>query len=156
MDQLVHFYLKNALAPATKKIYQSGQRRYINYCDKAHCQPLPLTEQRLCQFVAKLAEEGLSHQTIKSYLSATRQLQLAANLPEPHIGSMSKLEQVLKGIKEVKSRSVAQAHTRLPMNYYTGYPTTYATRLGPTTARFQSHYAMGTLMPLLLLLSMMR
>ena len=115
MDQLVHFHFKNALTPATKKTYRSGQRRYINYCDKAHCQPLPLTEQRLCQFVTKLAEEGLSHQTIQSYLTGTRQLQLAANLPEPHIGSMPKLEQVLKGIKVVKSRSVAQARTRLPI-----------------------------------------
>ena len=42
-------------------------------------------------------EDGLAPSTIKAYLSAVRHLQIAANLPDPQVGDMARLEQVIKG-----------------------------------------------------------
>ena len=58
-----------------------------------------LNEKLLCRYVSLLAHEGLSPKTIKSYLSAARHLQIAMSLPDPKIGEMVRLEQVIKGAK---------------------------------------------------------
>ncbi len=57
----------------------------------------------------------MSHTTIKSYLSAVRHLQIANNLPDPHMSDMPKLEGVLKGIKSVQARAQQKQRTRLPI-----------------------------------------
>ena len=63
--------------------------------------PLPLTEISLCAYVSFLAKDGVKYQSIKSYLSALRFLQISAGLPEPYVSSSwPRLEYVLKGIKK--------------------------------------------------------
>ena len=54
---------------------------------------------KISYVISYLANEGLAHQTIKSYLSAVCHLQISYGHPDPHIGDMPRLEQVLKGIK---------------------------------------------------------
>ena len=49
--------------------------------------------------MAQLARDGLVPNSIKSYLSAVRHLHLAMHLPDPKIGEMARLEQVIKGSK---------------------------------------------------------
>ena len=72
-----------------------------------------MREELLCRFVAQLADEGLSPNTIKPYLSAVRHLQVSMSLPDPRIGDMARLEQVLKGSKrEFAKRGPGQ---RLPV-----------------------------------------
>ena len=61
--------------------------------------PVPVCKNQLCYYVSYLANEGLAHQMIKSYLSAVRHLQISYGHPDPHIGDMPRLKQVLKGIK---------------------------------------------------------
>ena len=51
--------------------YRSGQTRFLRFCHEVGLQSLPVSEQVLCWFVAKLGSESLSYQTIKCYLSAT-------------------------------------------------------------------------------------
>ena len=48
--------------------------------------PLPVNEQLLRQFAAFLAQQGLSSQTVKTYLAAIRNLQISLGFPDPHAG----------------------------------------------------------------------
>ena len=69
----------------------------------------------LCRYVAFLAEDGLAHSTIKSYLSAVRQLQIAEGLPDPFLASMPRLEQVIKGIKVRQGKQGRKPRKKLPI-----------------------------------------
>ena len=65
-------------------------------------------------FVGHLAQQGLSHQTIKVYLSAVRNLHVTAGLHQEFSGQLTpRLEMVLKGIK--KDKAAATPRTRLPI-----------------------------------------
>ena len=63
---------------------------------------IPVTEQTLWRFVVYLAQEGLTHQKIKGYLSAIRHLQISKGLPDPFQQAHPKLEYTLKGIKTIQ------------------------------------------------------
>ena len=69
----------------------------------------------MCFYVAKLANEGLAHSTIKSYLSAIRHLQIPNGHPDPHIGDMPRLSQVIKGIKSHQAKQGRQNQPCLPI-----------------------------------------
>ena len=107
----VEFFFQQGVAKSTSKTYGSGWRRFQAFCI-AHniTDPLPETQSVLCSFAAYLAKEGLSHQTIKTYLSAIRFLQIKDEGPEPP--SMPKLKVVNKGIKKVQALGLA-TRTRL-------------------------------------------
>lgn len=63
--------------------------------------PVPTTEDNLLIFVSYLAQEGLTHQTIKVYLSAVRNLHVTAGLHNEFAQQLTpRLEMVLKGIKK--------------------------------------------------------
>jgi hypothetical protein len=75
---------------------------------------VPVTEDKLCSFAAYLAHDGISYQTTKCYLSATKHLQIELGLYDPHINEMVKLEHVVRGIKREGSK-VTTPKPRLPM-----------------------------------------
>lgn len=77
--------------------------------------PTPASEHQLCQFVSALASEGLKYSSIKCYLSAVRHLHLEKKLPDPNIGSMARLEQVLRGVKSFQSKQSPPPKPRLPI-----------------------------------------
>ena len=108
-------YFRRGLAPSTSRAYDSAKRRYLLFCSAYHLQPLPLDEAIMCRYVAHLAEAGLAPSTIKAYLSAARHLQIAANLPDPRIGDMARLEQVIKGAKREYTQRNPPRRERLPM-----------------------------------------
>ena len=58
---------------------------------------------------------GLRASTIKCYLSAIRQLQIARGAGDPGIGNIAKLEQVLKGIKAAQAKGGDTLQPRLPI-----------------------------------------
>ena len=66
-------------------------------------------------FVSYLADSQLAHATIKSYLSAVRHLQISHGFPDPHIGDMPRLEQVMRGIKSQHARQGRASRPRLPI-----------------------------------------
>jgi len=66
--------------------------------------------------VAHLAKDGLAPSSIKSYLSAVRHLHLAVHLPDPKIGEMSRLEQVIKGSKCEYAKHNPGSRERLPIS----------------------------------------
>ena len=113
LDQLVQFYLDNVLARSTQRTYQSGQKQYYTaFCTSLSINPFPVSENSLRQFIAQLSFEGISHRSIKEYLSAIRHQQISLVYPNPHICKMPKLEQVIKGIK---GKQGSTPRTRLPI-----------------------------------------
>ena len=97
------------------KTYQAGHRRYSSFCTRAQVTPLPTTEHILMLFTAHLAKEGLSHQTIKVYLSAIQNLHVTTGLyNEFAIAFTPHLELMLKGIKKESIKSNPPL-TRLPI-----------------------------------------
>ena len=115
LDRTVDRYFRRGLAPSTTRTYDSAKRRYLQFCSAYSLQPLPTNETVLCRYVAHLAEEGLAPSSIKAYLSAARHLQIAMNLPDPRVGDMARLEQVLKGAKREYTRRNPQKKVRLPL-----------------------------------------
>ena len=78
--------------------------------------PIPASEHQLCQFVACLAIEKISHSTIKCYLSAIRHLHVAVGLGDPRICDMARLEQVLREVKSTQAKEKRNPKARLPIS----------------------------------------
>lgn len=115
-EQLVDRLFREALAPSTRRTYASAQGRYLELCKVTARNPVPMDEHSLCVYVAWLRGQGLAHQTIKSYLSAVRYLQIACNLGDPNMATMPRLEYVLKGVKVERARQLPGAkQMRLPI-----------------------------------------
>lgn len=112
MDKAVQELLSNGVAPSTSLTYASGWRRFLAFCDTFNLHPLPLREDTLCRFVAFLAGDYLSHQTIVSYLSACRFFQILSGFPDPSWSSLPQLAYVLKGIRRTSS---SPRRCRLPI-----------------------------------------
>lgn len=76
-----------------------------------------MSQSLLCSYVSFLADQNLRHTTIKVYLSAVRQLQIAAGHPDPFAGvAWPRLDQVMRGIKRVEAESGKQKKQRLPIS----------------------------------------
>ena len=71
----------------------------MEFCEKSAAISLHTTEKQLCRFVAYLREEGLRYQTVKTYLAAVRHMQISHEMGDPKIGSMARLELVVRGMK---------------------------------------------------------
>ena len=71
----------------------------MEFYKKCAAIPLPTTEKQLCRFVAYLKEEGLRYQTVKTYLAAVRHMQISHEMGDPRIGSMARLELVVRKMK---------------------------------------------------------
>ena len=86
----------------------------MSFCKETSLHPLPASEEQLCLFVSSLANQRLCHNTNKCYLSAVRHLHIAEGFGDPHISSMARLEQVLRGVKAVQAK-VRKSPQRLPI-----------------------------------------
>ena len=111
----MELYFRSGLANSTQKSYASGKRRYIQFCHSNNFPPLPTSELLLSRFISALANEKLSHRTIKCYLSAVRHLHVAENHGDPGISGMVRLEQVMRGIKSTQARGGIKGAVRLPV-----------------------------------------
>ena len=70
----------------------------------------------LCAYVSFLANDNLKHSTIKVYLSAVRQLQVAAGGSDPFAGvGFPQLHQVLRGIRRNEAEKGVEKRQRLPI-----------------------------------------
>ena len=74
-----------------------------------------MSERGLCQFVAFLAGEGLTHGSIKAYFAGVRQLQVEAGLGDPGLGAMAKLGQVVRGVQRLRAEQGVKQRRRKPM-----------------------------------------
>ena len=111
----VRKYFQQGLAPSTQRSYDSAKAQFINFCSSAGSYPLPLSENLLCFYVSFLADKGLAHSSIKCYLAAARHLQISHGLPDPNIGDMPRLKQIIRGIKSFQAKQGRQSRPRLPI-----------------------------------------
>ena len=81
----------------------AGKKKYLSFCQEAGTAPLLATEQKLIEFVAFAANQGLKHQTIKCYLFAVRHLQIASGGGDPRVESMPVLDLILRGTRKEQS-----------------------------------------------------
>lgn len=110
LDTIVHTLIERGIARSTLAVYESGKKRYMEFCSHLNLPPLPVNEPTLLQFVAHLFSVS---QTIRSYLSAVRHLQIVNGLPDPAMESFPRLTYALKGVR--RERPIAQRQTRLPI-----------------------------------------
>lgn len=78
----------------------SGKKKYLDFCQQSGITPLPVTEHSLIHFVAFVVNQGLKHQTIKSYITAVRHLQVVGGGGDPKIGDMAQLALALRGTRK--------------------------------------------------------
>lgn len=88
-------------------------KKYLLFCQQSATVPLPVTEQKLLNFVALMANQRLRHQTMKSYLSTVRHLQIECGCGDPRVESMPRLELILRGVK--REQAGVEKRTRLPI-----------------------------------------
>ena len=69
----------------------------------------------LCQYVSCLASQNIKHSTIKVYLSAVRHLHIENHMPDPNVGGMARLEQVVKGVKRDQACKLPNQRICLPI-----------------------------------------
>ncbi len=62
---------------------------------------VPADEDALCHFAATLAEEGLRHKTIKSYMAGVRHLHISEGHGDPFSGGLHRLHYILRGVLSV-------------------------------------------------------
>ena len=111
-------YFDAGLAPSTARTYRAGIKKYLSFCEQLHVSPTPSTEQLLCRFITSLAKSNITHNTIKVYLAAVRQLHIQRDYKMPAIVDMPRLQQVLRGIKITQaaaSEGAAHNQSRLPI-----------------------------------------
>ena len=99
-------------------MYRSGVKHFHDFCAKFGMTiPLPVNEHVLCQFAAFLAQQGLTAQTVKTYIAAIRNLQISLGFPDPRdTSSLPRLKLVLMGLRRLQSRTRANpAKIRLPI-----------------------------------------
>ena len=73
-----------------------------------------MTEVVLCGFAAHLADVGLKHPSIKTYMSEVRFFQIKAGCNDPFQGAqMPWLEYVMRGIKKNKAKSGSSSREHL-------------------------------------------
>ena len=100
LENYVSHFIGQALAPSTVQTYRCGQRRFSCFCRDAGLKPFPLTDRLLCLFVSHLAADGLTHQIIKSYLSAVWYFHITNGHGDPFSSrAFPLLQYVLRGIK---------------------------------------------------------
>ena len=109
---VVHQLFASGLADSTRKVYRSGEERYLRFCESAGLSPFPTAENVLLLFVSSLHQHDLAHSTVKSYLAAIRHGQISRGMGNPNIHTFPQLEYVLKGVKKA---TPASARRRLPI-----------------------------------------
>ena len=105
MTRKCQFLLTQGLAPSTRRVYQSAQRRFLDFCrlnGRANDDGsiLPANEETFMCFASFLAD-NLNQSSIKVYLSAVRSLHINHGLPDPLVNCL-RLQRLLQGIKRVQ------------------------------------------------------
>ena len=119
LDSIVGKHFTKDLAESTHRSYNGAQRCYLDFCNRAGLQALPVTETGLCYFVAYLAKEKLKHCTIKAYLSAVLFLHIEEQKPDLLIlflPNLTRLQYVLQGVKRCESQKTRPPKEQLPIS----------------------------------------
>ena len=106
LTSLANDLLQERLAPSIRQTFTAGQQKFYYFCSSMKCTPMPSTETTLVLFASHSTDCNISHNTIKVYLAATRQLHVSAGLHELFSHQLTpRLQQVLRGIKKCQDIS---------------------------------------------------
>ena len=109
----MRFYTRHALAPATRKTYNAGEKHYFSFCQSHDRQPLPASELQLAEFITYLADIArIAPATIKIYMAAVRSLHIECGHKDPFEGTTLP-HRVFTGVKRI--RGVTSYLVRLPI-----------------------------------------
>ena len=97
------------IAPSTKRTYQAGMTRFVQFCAQFNLTPLPASHLTLRYFCAYLSP-SVRNTTIKLYLSAIRFHHIQHEHQDPTRDTL--IQYVVKGIKRTQSLNTRQ---RLPI-----------------------------------------
>ena len=121
MDDRAAFYFAEGLASSTIRTYRCGQERFLKYCQTNSSVAFPVTEVVLCGFAAHLADGGLRHRSIKTYVLGVCFFQIKAGCNDPFQGApMPRLEYVMRGIK--KNEAKTGSGSKGTPSYHPGHP----------------------------------
>ena len=67
-------------------------------------------------FAMSLAVDGLAYATVRSYLAGVKYAQIKRGWPDPQWGNMTRLGQVLRGIRRVRAEKGCRERVRLPIS----------------------------------------
>ena len=117
MEPSVQHYFRKGLAPSTQKTYSGALKCFYLFCTRyTVINPYPLSEHLLCSFAAHLADQGLSPQSIKTYLSAVRSVQISLGFPDLRDrSSLPYLKRVQAGISRCRGQKGSPTKQRLPV-----------------------------------------
>ena len=73
LDQLADQLVRDGLAPATRRAYSAGTRRYRRFCRRHNLASMPASEATLLRFVADQVRHGDSASAISVRLAGVRQ-----------------------------------------------------------------------------------
>ena len=113
LELISHSLFTDGLSEGTRRSYLSARRRYASFCGDMQLQPLPLSEYHCCLFVSFLTTQGLTAQSVLSYLAAVRHWHIEAGFGTPPTSQWPRLHYVLRGIKRNYAGSPRRA--RLPI-----------------------------------------
>jgi len=118
LTRVANELFREGLASSTRNTYSGGQQRFRNFCNSQKCRPVPATEATLVLFVAHLAENNITHATIKVYLAVVRQLHVSTGLHAWfNLQLTPRLKQILRGIKK-RQAAHQPTRTRLPITIH--------------------------------------
>ena len=73
LDELAGQLVRDGLAPATRRVYAAGERRYRRFCRRHGLTPMPASEATVLRFVADQVRRGYSAAAISARLAGVRQ-----------------------------------------------------------------------------------
>ena len=115
LSSAIHHYYQQGLALSTHKSYQAAIEQYLTFCDQIKHTPMPTSEFTLLLYIAHMGQKGLSHSTIRVYLSAIRSLHVAKGQHNHFTAQYTpRLRQVLHGIQKEQA-FILEPRTRLPI-----------------------------------------
>lgn len=104
------FLQSQAIAPSTRRVYNTAISRFICFCTSRQRSPLPATEDLLRLFSASLTS-NLAYKSIKLYLAAVRFYHVENGFHDPFTNA-PQLQLLLKGIKRTLGN---HTHHRFPV-----------------------------------------
>ena len=118
LDPSLQFYFEQGLAQSTQRTYRAAMKHFVEFCSQYMIfNPFPLSEKLLCYYAVFMAKRGLAHQTIKTYMSATRNMHISLGFPDPRdSSSLPILRRIQAGIQRVQSTKGSPSNrVRLPI-----------------------------------------
>ena len=83
LSQTAEHLVRSGVRPSTRRLYDSAQKQYLQFCDNYGLLSLPASEQTLLMYIAHLYIRNLKSSTIKVYMSSVRSLHIEAGFDNP-------------------------------------------------------------------------